>query len=438
MNYEDFRAPAHFNDAYLPSPIKKSVNILKLQQKWASDKPSSPPAKRNFSSYRDIEKPPFEILDSPGKRSHNPVLDSPVKSYRSYDSPKSVIPRPVVCKVRFVDDDDHVVPESPRPPAEKKVDQTPKASARKPNSPKSASSPSPRKNVASKAKNSLGNRTFPRWEFGKSKQFDIPVSSARTNKAATTIQRLARGGMQRLHYKIQRYEWLLQTRDERTQADVTVLKQKFDAEKKKYRAKVEEESKKESRLLKQTCKTAEESQKLIAYLRQENKKLREKNQKVHDAIVNLKQQNARLDGANQVTDGSLNTLKDHAKTVEETHAKLMEVIPKYKESIATMTEASQTRRQYGEAEHKIRLLYVKLLGEIFERLEMSTTEQAMAEEVERSMLELEEQQLAKGHLLSPWENDSHSRGLALESSCDGSDSDDDDSVDAYTVHTLDD
>lgn len=243
--------------------------------------------------------------------------------------------------------------------------------------------------------------------------------------------------MQRLRYRVARLEWMLDTRDQRTSDAKAEVRQEFEQRKATLRLKLEQESKKETRKQQQIRTTAEEAQKLVAYLRRENKRLREKNQEIHLAIVDLKQQNERLETANSVTDGTIGTLNDHTKTIEDTHAKLMEVVPKYQETIATLNDAVQLRRQYGNAEHKIRLLYVKLMGDIVEHLEGSTTEFALAEEAMQSILQLEEEELAKNRPVNPDEYlGASSAALGFDVS-DGADDDEDDDLNYYRVHTMD-
>jgi hypothetical protein len=451
MNFVDFGALPRYSDAYLPSPVRKSVGIRKMQEKFGNSGAGGSggddkPAGRNFRSYRDIEKPPFEVLESPVKKSSassNEAPQSPTgrKNYRSLDSPRSIMfpmdsPVPTSTYKSFA------------PPSPVRSTFDAKAAIPRPpvlggfvDAPKSHKSPSkkqPVKKTVSFDKAAAG-RPYPSWDYGKKKTFARPPSNLRTNRAATAIQRLVRGGMQRLHYRVAKLERMLDTRDERTSDAKAQVRKEFEQRKVTLHLKLEQESKKETRKQQQIRTTAEEAQKLVAYLRRENKKLREKNQEIHLAIVDLKEQNGRLETANSVTDGTIGTLNDHKKTIQDTHDKLMEVIPKYQETIATLNDAVQLRRQYGNAEHKIRLLYVKLMGDIVEHLEGSTTEFALAEEAMQSILQLEEEELAKDRPVNPDEylGASSSAGLGLDGFDVVDDDDDDDDLNNYRVHTMD-
>jgi hypothetical protein len=450
MNFVDFGSLPRHNDAYLPSPIRKSVGILKMQEKFGKlgggdDKPAS----RNFRSYRDIEKPPFEILESPAKQSVSIDKEDASaikkKNYRSLDSPRSIM-FPM----------DSPVPTTPKKsshlqnPADSPLRNTFEAKAAipcppvvsaslmVPKSPKSTIGKATVKIPISPGKANFAGgdvrAVYPGWGYGKKKTIVRPPRTPQTNQAATTIQRLVRGGMQRLRYKIARLEWMLETKDQRTLEAKAKVVEEFEQRKTTLRLKLEQESKKETRKQLQIRKTAEESQKVVAYLRRENKRLREKNHEIHLAILDLKAQNERLESANSVTDGTIGTLNDHTKTIEETHAKLMEVVPKYEESVATLNDAVQLRRQYGSTEHKIRLLYVKLMGDIVELLEGSTTEYALAEQAMQSILQLEEEELAKNRPMNPDEflNASLNASAAFSHS-----DDDDDDLNDYKVHTMD-
>jgi uncharacterized phage infection (PIP) family protein YhgE len=452
MNFVDFGALPRYSDAYLPSPVRKSVGIRKMQEKFGNSglDVDDKPVTRNFRSYRDIEKPPFEVLESPTKKSgassnEAPQSPSGKKDYRSLDSPRSIMfpmdsPVPTATyksavpssPVRSTFDAKAAIP---RPPVLGGIMDAPK-------SPKSPSKKQAVKKTVSFDKaatpKAAGGRSYPCWDYGKKKTFARPPSNLRTNRAATTIQRLVRGGMQRLHYRVAKLERMLDTRDQRTTDAKAKVRQEFEQRKVTLRLKLEQESKKETRKQQQIRTTAEEAQKLVAYLRRENKKLREKNQEIHLAIVDLNEQNKRLETANSVTDGTIGTLNDHTKTIEDTHAKLMEVIPKYQETIGTLNDAVQLRRQYGNAEHKIRLLYVKLMGDIVEHLEGSTTEFALAEEAMQSILRLEEEELAKDRPVNPDEYlGASSATLRGMDASDGIDDDDDDDLNNYRVHTMD-
>jgi hypothetical protein len=451
MNFVDFGALPRYNDAYLPSPVRKSVGIQKMQEKFGKfSGGDDKPAARNFRSYRDIEKPPFEVLESPAKKdvSFEKMDTSPTKKkdYRSLDSPRSImfpmdspvpttpkkssqLQAPVNSPLRNTFDAKAAIPRPPVVSASLVASKSPKSTIVK------ATVKMP---VCSGKKPEAGGdvrAVYPGWNYGKKKTIIRPAKTPQTNQAATTIQRLVRGGMQRLRYRIARLEWMLETREQRTLEAKAKVTKEFEQRKATLLLKLEQESKKETRKQQQIRKTAEESQKLVAYLRKENKRLREKNQEIHLAIIDLKAQNERLENAKSVTDGTIGTLNDHKKTIEETHAKLMEVVPKYEESVSTLNDAVQLRRQYGNAEHKIRLLYVKLMGDIVELLEGSSTEYALAEEAMQAILRLEEEELAMNRPVNP--DEYLDASLNASAAFSHSDDDDDDDLNDYKVHTMD-
>jgi hypothetical protein len=116
-------------------------------------------------------------------------------------------------------------------------------------------------------------------------------------------------------------------------------------------------------------KCAYESQRIIQFLRKQNKKLREKNQKIYEASVNLKEENDRLEGVNWHTGDTVSQLSAYAKHIKETHDKLVNVIPKYQDSIFELQEGVDLRNQYCALEHKTKLLYLKCAGCVINKVE---------------------------------------------------------------------
>lgn len=291
--------------------------------------------------------------------------------------------------------------------------------------------------------------------MGRTYRFVRPARSFVNHDAAKQIQRIIRGGMQRLHYKIQRLQHLLDTRKDRTDAAIAAIHKSNEKRKQNLRAKLNEKVKKGQRRIEQTQVTVDESLKVIEYVRRENKKLRESNQKIFTAMEVLKHENARIENANTETDDSLVSIAKHAETIEETHAKLMEVVPQFKAKVDEMEEALEQRNRYHDFERKIKIMYLKLMGKIAEKFEDNFAESELADEIVSKCLEMEERELDT--FGASCNNFDSSYGRMSESSskincseskmkslgehfqvADASDhADEDEEIDAYTVHTMD-
>jgi len=272
---------------------------------------------------------------------------------------------------------------------------------------------------------------YKNWEFGKPKSFVPPKSNKRNNQAATQIQKVARGGWQRLRFKIMMLEHKLGTKHERTAHAIGKVDKRTEQRKEAMRHRMEEQAKKESEKITTEQKAAQEGQKIIAYLRKENKKLREKNEKIYSAIYALKEQNARLEEANESTGESFSTLNDHAKQIDETHEKLQVIVPRYKESVEKLRDAVEVRRQFCLAEHKIKLMYVKCVGTLVEMVEDGCKDIKLVDEVVKYCIDMEAEDNAQT-LPAKLDQEETEYGDEDEdvSECD--------SIDEYTVATLED
>lgn len=364
MNYTfEVAGIPRYEDAYLPQTVKKSAAIEKMQAKFAqhvanaSPKRKDPPPRKVFKAPKEIaelSKVPLPITKTPST--------GPSLLLKKIPEPKPL-------------------PQQPQREPEAKDENSAKS-----NIPESPTTGKPKKKVVMKSyKRGMGmknkaalkkrvgfsddERTTPRgWEFGKKKHFVRHESTPRNNKAAIQIQRMAKGWIQRLHFKVQKMQWLLDTRQQRTNSEIAKIRDDLQAKKDAFDKEIAEEETKAFRKLDQSKKCVNESSKIISYLRKENKKLREKNDEIFEACRNLKAQNGRLEEANKATEENIEILRKHTDHIEETHRKLNDIIPRYRENIDTLTEALETREAYCLAEHKIKVMYTRLMGDVVDKV----------------------------------------------------------------------
>ena len=270
--------------------------------------------------------------------------------------------------------------------------------------------------------------TAERWEFGRHKVFTIHKATPKKTKSAILIQKMMRGWWQRVKFQLVWLQHRLDTRDSRKKASLERVAQKTEKRKAALKEKMEAKAKKELEKVTIEQKTAEEGQQIISYLRRENKKLRSKNEKIHQASGVLKHNNDRLESVNKTTEDGFSTLNAHAKTIKETHDKLQVVVPKYKLGIEKLEEAVEERRQYCLAEHTIKLLYVKLLGKVVEMVEDSVNDTKLVDEIVGYCLEVEGED---NRLELPKKLESF-----LDKPLDNDSDDDSENYDEFTVATL--
>lgn len=270
------------------------------------------------------------------------------------------------------------------------------------------------------------------WPSGAFKSFIRPKHNAKTTTAATAIQSAARGLIARTNFRITLLEHKLASAEKRTLQAVEAIQEETQKKKLKIRRKT---TKMEAKTIKKqmACnQTAVEGAKLIHYLREENKKLRAKNDKIARAILELKQQNDRLEHAQQATGENKTLLSEHYEKIKETNAALLAVEPKYAAKVQELKEASELRRQYCLTEHKMKINYVKLVGTITEMVEDHCQDKDLIKEIVGYALEIESEQPVESseHPLEDDEEEDEDDEYNEEDS-------DSNDYDEFTLHSMD-
>lgn len=281
------------------------------------------------------------------------------------------------------------------------------------------------------------------WPGGPIKSFVPSPNTPKTNKAATKIQKLVRGKCARTLFRIKFLEHRLAQVDAQREAELQAVLENKESQLISLRRKATQ--KQASMLKKQlvTAETANEGAKLIHYLRLENKKLRKKNDKIAASILALKQHNERLEKATHETDDNQSLLGTHYEKIKETNAVLLTVVPQYEAKLKEMQEALEIRQQYCMSEHKMKVMYVKLVGTLTEMVENHSSDMALIDEITAYCLELPEDAATGGEGAGvPDHIEANEMGGNGEDEYDEisvADNDDSDSnnYDDYTVATMD-
>ena len=263
------------------------------------------------------------------------------------------------------------------------------------------------------------------WDFGKVKRFAPPADNPENHQAAVHIQRHMRGWWARLRFQIEMLQFKLDNKDLLTWRALAKVKDKTKTKMEKIKQKLLE--KHEKSLAKETKEeqTAKEARKIIQALRDENKKVREKNEKIMDACRNLKSQNERLQSTtNQATD-NIDILTRHAKHIKDTYEKLIIVEPRYKQSVEDLAEAVESRRQFCLSERRMKLAYVKCVGAVVDLAEEKLKDPDLLDEIVGYVLDTEDMDNEE-----PLPERVHVGDLQDKE-------EDDDSVDAHSVATYD-
>lgn len=232
------------------------------------------------------------------------------------------------------------------------------------------------------------------WPGGPTRTFLKPVDTVESNAAAIQIQRTVRGRCKRINYRIMVLEHKLAIIEASKAAEIKAIQVAAAEKKLAVRRKA---TKKQAQTIKTLLSGAEitnEGSKLIQYLRAENKKLRKKNDKIATSIMELRAHNAHLDEDTATTGDHQSVLGGHYATIKETHEVLQSVVPKYEEKIQEMNEALDIRRQYCLSEHKMKVMYVKLIGTLAEMVENYSQDKKLIEEVVAFCMDMESEENA--------------------------------------------
>jgi chromosome segregation ATPase len=282
--------------------------------------------------------------------------------------------------------------------------------------------------------------------MGKTFRFVRPARTYENREAATQIQRAVRGGMQRLRYKILKLQRMLDTSQDQTEAELSAIRKNTERRKEAIRAEMAMERADQLNKSGESTITPEECHRLIDYLRQENRRLREDNKKIFNAIEALKHENERIESANTSSDDSLDSLAAHAGTIIETHKKLLEVIPQYKAAVEEMKAAVNLRDFHIESERKVKRMYLDALSDISDKFEPTMGEDELSDDVIEMCLEVEEIELKKFGVRCVTYDSSYGRRdgadslQRLKARYDVPDPSehplDDEEIDVYTLHTM--
>ena len=352
---------------YLPCIGDNDSGSLKIEPRWKSDHKidGRDPSISPRSCLKKVKSKQEKDFISPGLKKMNTLKDK----FDVVDSPKRQK------SVTFTIDS----PLSPKSPEPVKKNTKSKKSKRK----------TPKREKIFYAEPKVYNS----WGFGKKSNFTPAPSNAKTNQAAITIQRVARGGWQRIKFKLLSLQNKLDTANERTTTELEKLREDTEQRMRDFRTKTKKHcDEKNNELLETEFEASAEASKMIHFLRKENKKLREKNRKIFESNHGLRVNNGRLEDANNQTDTSFGTLNSHAKDINETNVKLNEVVPKYEEGIEKMKKAVEVRQQYCVSEHKIRLLYTKCIGQIVMMAEKKCKDENLVDEIVEYAMEREDQE----------------------------------------------
>ena len=136
-------------------------------------------------------------------------------------------------------------------------------------------------------------------------------------------------------------------------------------------------------------KKIEDSDKIVNYLRNENKRVRDKTEEMKKDIKELKEQNSRLIEANASAGASLDSMEKQKKNLATHNTKLEDNLKKWKAQNAQLKSDLANRTAYFQAETDIRAHYEKAMEQIVNILEERSDDADLIEEVTGAQLQCE-------------------------------------------------
>ncbi|VEU39398.1 unnamed protein product [Pseudo-nitzschia multistriata] len=226
-------------------------------------------------------------------------------------------------------------------------------------------------------------------------------------KAATKIQAIARGFLQRPKYRqalldkaeednlknqLGNMEAKLEEAEQARKQELEDVKFKFEQEMEDMKEKLKEQLEEEMANAGNSAQhqtLIDESGKIIEYLRKENAKLRKQSDSTKREYKTLKEQNTRLKEANDSASKSFNELNNHAKGLNATNARLIKNVDAFKKQLVKMKEDLKNRQAFYLAEAHARVAYQKTLARIVSQVQNQSRDAQLVEDVVIWALECE-------------------------------------------------
>jgi hypothetical protein len=214
------------------------------------------------------------------------------------------------------------------------------------------------------------------------------AAAMKLKAAATIIQKLGRGGMCRMHFRIKKLEFRL------LQSDRLLKSQLEDIQKdKKRRMKAfkKEEKAKMKKLAKDRTDMVQNMNENVRLLRKENKILRSNNKKLQRSIDIFKQLNSRLEELTAGFGDESVKLKKIISTCEKDNKKWENLVDLYEGRIVKFKDLIQERSDRGICERQV----AKKIRESIVNMVRVVEDEAEEEELVREVIELGESTIVR-------------------------------------------
>lgn len=168
---------------------------------------------------------------------------------------------------------------------------------------------------------------------------------------------------------------------EEAQADIQSVKNERAALQGKYEELMRQAGAVDTKLIDSNKIKIAEGQKIIAFLRRENKKIRDKTAELKDELRDKRQENNDMLNGNACAEGALNEIEQHKKSVASFSNKLDDNLRKFQSSNKQLSGDLDNRIAHHKVEKKIRGMYATAMDQIVELIQTRSDDHALVEDV---------------------------------------------------------
>merc|ERR1712232_1106124 len=176
--------------------------------------------------------------------------------------------------------------------------------------------------------------------------------------------------------QIKELEKILEDKKKRNEIEIAAAskavkeeEEKMNVLKEQYEKQQVEASKLPTKDINELKKKADESDKIVRYLKKENSRLKSETEQLDEDLAKMKETNSRLIEANASAGASLETLNKQAKVLKDHNKKLENSIDEFKKANKKLEHDLKGRKAYYDAEMKVRSDYENVMEKIVKMME---------------------------------------------------------------------
>jgi peptide methionine sulfoxide reductase MsrA len=200
----------------------------------------------------------------------------------------------------------------------------------------------------------------------------------RNQRAATRIQAAVRGMLLRGHARLRVLQARLAYVHRMRHKEMLLVELNTLEQKEEYRHKIIEKTKRRD---KQLGELIDSRNKIVEYLRQENRKIRDQNNKFEAVIFRLGQMNEQVQYSTEVHNANFQIMRKTVKVLTQRSRKLMEKEDRHKKRVDKQVANLAATRARSMHETRIRKTYEAALGNIVDCFENQSKDEGLVDMV---------------------------------------------------------